>query len=258
MAQRSEAQIIEMFHLLFLRVLAANNASWFTLKGGANLRYFFGSPRYSNDIDLDFVGREAWGVARTVDSVLSGRALDVLMGAVQLGIEEYSSPKQTETTLRWKFGLRSPEHHDLVRTKIEFSGRGNDSDDVEFAVVPDTIVGPYGVHAPTVRHYRQTEAISQKIGALANRSETKARDIFDLDHLFRQRRANPPGHGEPNSNHAAAAAERALAVPFASFVTEVAPFLDPEVAELYDETGWDITCLALAETLEALASEDGS
>lgn len=57
MARRSDAQSIEIFHLLFLRVLAKGQANWFTLKDGANLRYFFGSPRYSNDIDLDFVGR---------------------------------------------------------------------------------------------------------------------------------------------------------------------------------------------------------
>ena len=40
MARRSDAQSIEIFHLLFLRVLAKGQANWFTLKGGANIRYF--------------------------------------------------------------------------------------------------------------------------------------------------------------------------------------------------------------------------
>ncbi|MCZ7628910.1 MAG: hypothetical protein M5U19_07510 [Microthrixaceae bacterium] len=64
--KRSEAQIIEIFHLLFLRVLVAGDAGWCTLKGGANLRYFFSSPRYSNDIDLDFHDKASWMVAKKV------------------------------------------------------------------------------------------------------------------------------------------------------------------------------------------------
>lgn len=254
MTRRTQAQIIEIFHLLFLRVMAPGNAEWFTLKGGANLRYFFASPRYSNDIDLDFAGRESWAVAKAVESALGGKALSVLTRAASLSIEEQTTPKQTPTTLRWKIGLRAPEHQDLIRTKIEFSGRGNESVDAEFAVVPDDVVRPYALHAPTVRHYRETAAIDQKIAALALRSETKARDIFDLDLLFRQRRATRSHLTGLDSTHSSAAAERALAIPFANFVSEVAPFLDAELAALYDAPLWDAMCLALAEILDELAA----
>ena len=44
---------------------------------------------------------------------------------------------------------------------------------------------PYGLTSPTVQHYGETAAIEQKIAALALRSETKARDVFDLDLLLR-------------------------------------------------------------------------
>lgn len=255
MAQRTQAQITEIFHLLFLRVMAPGNAGWFTLKGGANLRYFFASPRYSNDIDLDFAGRGHWAVAKTVDSVLTGKALTFLARAASLSIEEQTTPKQTPTTLRWKIGLRAPEHQDLIRTKIEFSGRANESVDAELAVVPDDIVRPYALQAPMVHHYRETAAIDQKIAALALRSETKARDIFDLDLLFRQRRSATQSHLVGlDAKHASAAAERAAAIPFANFATEVAPFLDAEVAALYDAQVWDTMCLALAEILDELAA----
>jgi len=44
----------ELFHLVFLRDLARSvKPSSFVLKGGANLRFFFGSPRYSEDMDID-------------------------------------------------------------------------------------------------------------------------------------------------------------------------------------------------------------
>lgn len=254
MTQRTQAQIIEIFHLLFLRVMAPGNAEWFTLKGGANLRYFFASPRYSNDIDLDFAGRESWAVAKAVESGLGGKALSILARAANLSIEEQTAPKQTPTTLRWKLGLRAPEHQDLIRTKIEFSGRVNESVDAEFAVVPDDVVRPYALNAPTVRHYRETAAIDQKIAALALRSETKARDIFDLDLLFRQRRAAQARLTGLDATHSSAAAERALAIPFASFVSEVAPFLDADLAALYDAPLWDAMCLALAANLNELAA----
>jgi hypothetical protein len=46
----------EVFHLLFLeRLFVASQASQYVLKGGVNLRLFFGSPRYSEDMDLDVV-----------------------------------------------------------------------------------------------------------------------------------------------------------------------------------------------------------
>jgi len=47
----------EVFHLLFLRELVRGvPLSAFVLKGGTNLRFFFGSIRYSEDMDLDASG----------------------------------------------------------------------------------------------------------------------------------------------------------------------------------------------------------
>ena len=254
MELRSQAEIIETFHLLFLRVLGKGQADWFTLKGGANIRYFFASPRYSNDIDLDFSGRKSWQVAQTVNSLLTGAALTTLLQSSKIKLADLSSTKQTDTTLRWKIGLSTSGHLDLIRTKIEFSGRGGESEDVEFAVVPNEIVQPYAIQAPSVHHYRETAAIDQKIAALALRSETKARDIFDLDLLLRQRRAVQTDVTGLDGTYAAEAAERALSIPFANFTTEVAPFLKAELAELYEESDWDAMCMAVADYLEEVAA----
>ena len=53
----SVRQSIELFHLVFLRALVAKgeDTSLVVLKGGCNLRFFFGSVRYSEDMDLDVV-----------------------------------------------------------------------------------------------------------------------------------------------------------------------------------------------------------
>lgn len=251
---RTEAQVIEIFHLLFLRVLGARRADWFVLKGGTNLRYFYASPRYSNDIDLDFFGRKSWQVAKTVESVLSGNAMRTLAAASEIELAEVSLAKQTETTLRWKVGLAAVGHHNLVRTKVEFSGRGTHAGDEAFEVVPDAIVVPYALQAPTVFHYLETSAIDQKIAALALRSETKARDVFDLELLFRRRAARGDGLAGLDATHASAAAERTLQIRYSSFTAEVAPFLDAELAELYGPAEWDDMCLKVHTALEQMAA----
>ncbi len=48
------AALVEVFHLTFLRAFASSvPAEHFAIKGGCNLRFFFGSARYSEDLDLD-------------------------------------------------------------------------------------------------------------------------------------------------------------------------------------------------------------
>jgi len=52
--QINDNQLREVFHLLFLeRLLKIADPCIFVLKGGVNLRFFLGSPRYSEDMDID-------------------------------------------------------------------------------------------------------------------------------------------------------------------------------------------------------------
>jgi predicted nucleotidyltransferase component of viral defense system len=253
MEERSEAQIIEIFHLLLMQVLTAHSRDQFVLKGGANLRYYFGSVRYSNDIDLDFTGKEGWPVEQLVDAALAGRALKTLLDQQGIVIGESSKPKQTETTRRWKLGLdRKDAAGALIRTKVEFSNRGNGDDDVLYETIPHRIVDPYAIRPATMSHYGQTAALAQKIAALALRSDTKARDIFDLELLFRLRRAKSDTHALDVS-HAMQAAQRALEVGYASFRSEVLPFLDPDVAMLYEsQDEWGRIRGRVSDELEVL------
>lgn len=259
MTTRSDAQIIEVFHLLLMQVLTAHSHEWFILKGGANLRYYFGGVRYSNDIDLDFFGRGGWQVTRTVDAALSGKALKVLLGQQGLVLEESMKPKQTETTRRWKLGLaRQGATGDLIRTKVEFSNRGIQSDDILFETIPNQIVDPYALRPATLSHYGLTAALEQKIAALALRSETKARDIFDLELLLRQRRAGGVSRGLDISL-ATQAAHKALEVSYASFRSEVIPFLDPDTAVLYEsKDNWERMRGSVSDEISTLAAANGA
>jgi len=47
-------QLREVFHLEFLRWFGKRvRTNYYALKGGVNLRFFFNSFRYSEDMDLD-------------------------------------------------------------------------------------------------------------------------------------------------------------------------------------------------------------
>ena len=83
-------------------------------------------------------------------------------------------------------------------------------------------------------HYMADAAIEQKIEALARRSQTQARDVFDLELLLRRHRgAVRPGRVKPRLLDAAV--ERAFELPFEAFRGQVVPFLDPDIVELYDD-----------------------
>jgi predicted nucleotidyltransferase component of viral defense system len=261
MPQSTDVQLIELFHLLFLQALGSSRSQgWYVLKGGANIRYFFSGPCYSNDIDLDVVGKEGRQVEEVVSSVLQGPALRVIARKAGIEVTDLSSPKQTDATRRWELGLkRLKTSRHPARTKIEFSARGTASDDVEFSRVPDDIVAPYGMASPMVQHYGLTAAAEQKIAALALRSATKARDVFDLDLLLRQRGVKPAPIRPLAAEHALAAAERAIDVTYAAYRSEVLPFIDPEVLAIYDQKGaWETMRERVVRQLELLTdSHDG-
>src|SRR3954447_25407117 len=139
-AAYTQAQIIEWFHLAFLEVLRARlDPARYVLKGGANLRYFFDSARYSEDIDLDATGVETWALAEKVDGVLTSQALGFILRTGGLAVADYSKPKQTDTTRRWKVAITAPGQRDPLRTRIEFSAR-NGEQRYTLEAVPNRIV----------------------------------------------------------------------------------------------------------------------
>ena len=253
MSQRpTDAKLIELFHLAFFQVLQARlGQAHYVVKGGINLRYFFESHRYSEDVDLDAVEVEPWRLEETVDGVLASPAIGLLLRSADLVVEQVTKPKQTETTQRWKpliavGGRRAP-----LRTKIEFTRRGADPRRV-LEAVPDRVVAPYALRAPTMLHYTADAAIEQKIEALAYRSQTQARDVFDLELLLRRHRdAVLPGRIQTRLLDAAL--ERTFELPFEAFQDQVGPFLDPEVVELYDDrAAWGRTQEFVAQRLTEL------
>lgn len=245
----NDVQVVELFHVSFLDVLSRRlDPARYVLKGGANLRYFFGSARYSEDIDLDLLGVPSWSLEKKIDDLLGKGPLKILLRGSQIAIAEFSKPKQTETTQRWKVGLDAPAREEPIRTKIEFSHREGGGEH-RLDPIPSHIVEPYALRAPSVQHYTGEVPAAQKVAALAERSETQARDVFDLDMLLRR---HPPAVGSLDPQMLRDAAERALELPFDAFRDQVLPFLEPDAVALYDAAAWEQMQTFVAEKLEAL------
>ncbi len=204
-----------------------DRAKW-VVKGGVNLRAWFGSRRYSQDLDLDVFDCSAHALREKFDKLLSSRPLAELLTTQGLTIARTSTPKQTDTTQRWKMELRAEGVPVPLHTKVEFSRRASGDEDYALEPVRSDVVRPYGIPAPTANHYTAASAMLQKVRALAGRSETQARDVWDLDHLIRTTSGDPRPLPSGERALLTEAFERALSLDYDVFKAQVVPYLSAE------------------------------
>lgn len=229
----SSFQFVEAFHLSALRVLEVKaDRAQYVVKGGVNLRAWFGSLRYSEDLDVDVLRGEVFEWRERLDAVLGAPALLSQLRMLGLRVTRCTKPKQTETTQRWKIELEAGGHGVPLHTKIELSRRGSADEHVLEPVLAE-IVRPYGISAPSAQHYVAAAAIRQKIAALADRRETQARDVWDLEHLFRTTRGDPRPLPRPLAAKLEVAVERAMGMSFDDFRGQVVPYLEADHQDLF-------------------------
>lgn len=243
----------EVFHLAFLRLLNQRlRPNSYAIKGGVNLRLFFGSVRYSEDMDIDIKGVEVFKLKESVMDILASKTL--LIGLRSFQIEkivppDISAAKQTETTQRFKVHLISHAGEDLF-TKIEFSRRKFEAEVVTEAV-NDDILRRYMLPPLIVPHYPASIAILQKVRALAERSETQGRDIFDL-HLLTLRSS---GDGALLKSLPKTTLKKAydniFVIDFNAFRDTVLNYLSSEDRKIYDRKDvWEDIQLKVGELLK--------
>ena len=243
-----------MFHLVFLRALVAKgeDKSLIALKGGCNLRFYFGSVRYSEDIDLDVVTIAKDTLRNKVDRLLKTPMVAAPLKTRGIEIIETSAPKQTETTQRWKVGLRVSGSDVALRTKIEFSRR-DAIEGTSFEAADREVLRPYGLTPVLATHYTTPMAIAQKIHALAGRTEPQARDVFDLNLLLARTDAATVALDQKKKSLVPQAIEHAMSISFDEYVSKVVAFLDPLQADVFgDRSAWDAMQEEVVARLEAL------
>jgi predicted nucleotidyltransferase component of viral defense system len=246
-------QIVELFHLVFARALFANlkDKNLLAIKGGINLRFYFQSVRFSEDLDLDIVTMSKEALENRVDRLLSSPAVASPLKARGVVIQDVSKPEQTTTVQRWKLEVARPAAAVRDRTKIEFSRRPT-VDAARLEAVDSQIANAYQLPAFLASHYPCAEAVKQKVHALAERSETQPRDVFDLHVLFARSDA-PRKLDEEASGWIDQAVANASELTYDQYASLVIAYLDPEHAALYaSRENWDAMQLDVIERLEVL------
>jgi len=243
----------ELFHLQFVRLLCAGpDKDRFAIKGGCNLRFFFESARYSDDIDLDVARMPVHTLKEKVGKILAAPALALPLRSRGISVADVTSPKQTETTQRWKVALSADGRSLALHTKIEFSRRHAAEDSVIESVAA-SLLAEYRLMPLLAPHDALPAALRQKVGALVGRSTVQAREVFDLAVLIaraggrldalRRMRAQIPK-----------AIERAMDVSYGDFKSQVASYLKPEQLDEYGtRQAWDAMQAQVVEGLEKAA-----
>lgn len=244
----------EAFHLNFLRLLVrVLPVATFAVKGGCNLRFFFGSVRYSEDLDLDVADVPVHVLTEKVLAVLRSPALAASMrtfGVERIQLPDMARAKQTETVQRFKVHVVTSAAEDLS-TKIEFSRRGLDQPRRAEAVRPE-VLASQRMPPLIVPHYTAPAATRQKIQALISRRQPEARDVFDLDVL----RSHPDLAGQdPTAGFTDKQLHQAIAridgIDFPRFRDTVLDFLDIEDRATYDSADvWDQIRLGVIALIE--------
>ena len=254
MDKYTHLQLREVFHIEFLRWMGRKvKAQHYAVKGGVNLRFFFKSFRYSEDMDLDVRIIKVIELKEVVMKILTAATFQDNLkpyGIAKVVSPDIGKAKQTETTQRFKIHLISSSGEDLF-TKIEFSRRPL-AGKVVTGAIDDAILRAYKLAPLLAPHYDAQSAIAQKIGALADRSAVQARDIFDLYLLSSQYNA---GSGERvddiKPGVLTKAYERVFEVEFEQFRDTVVSYLSADDQPAYDNPkAWEDIRLKTANFIE--------
>ena len=188
-----------------------------------------------------------------VDRLMKTPAVVAPLASRGLIIVDVSAPKQTDTTQRWKVGLRGEGQSAIIRTKIEFSLRDS-LDGSSYEAVNKQVTQRYSLPPFLASHYGTRQAILQKIRALAHRTEPQARDVFDLERLlFRSDAAEltlTPSETKPLRR----AIENAMSISFDDYMAHVVSYLEPQEAELRaSRVNWDTTQSNVVDRLQSFS-----
>lgn len=235
----TDLQRREIFHFIFLeRFLKITDSNLYSLKGGVNLRFYFNSPRYSEDMDLDVFGGSVETLKKNGYKILEDISFLKQLnsyGISELILGDKNKAKHTETVQKFKLNLVTNSGVNLP-TKVEFSRRKSEKDFVKIEKMDDKIAKSYNRVPYFCSHYPADSAIIQKINALAYRTETQARDLFDLELLISNQIFNQRFIFEKiNSDLIFQVIEKAESIHFDQYRGQVLEFISEEKLDSYSK-----------------------
>ena len=219
----------EVFHFLFLeRLLRMADPHAFVLKGGSNLRFFFASPRYSEDMDLDVLAGAVGTLRKNGYRILQDPAFAKVLasyGIQEVVLGDPAKAKHTATTQRFRARLVNAAGESYP-TKVEFSRRVQSGESALETIDP-SIAGAYRRLSFPCRHYSASAACQQKLQALANRRQVQVRDAFDLYVLWLGGHVKPGAAGSLTPAQRERAADVVLGFTYADYAGQVLEYLEP-------------------------------
>jgi len=221
------------------------------LKGGLAMRAVHGSVRFTKDIDLDSDLRHS----KTRVQAIVKQSIDRAISSGLICNAVVTTPKQTDTTLRWKILGTQPGSDAPMNLTVEISRRAS----VVNGHVIDVPLSDAFASGPSINiQVLDSQAIAvTKIMALTSPQRMAPRDLYDLYVLISANVADP-SHllaGMPDSKVKLPLAMAELwpkieAMDFALFRTEVMPYLPQAVASSIGESEFDEMRLGVGEKVE--------
>lgn len=231
----------EVLHFCFLeQLLKISDPKLYILKGGVNLRFFFNSPRYSEDMDLDVIAGSVATLKKNGYKILNDsgfrRTLQTF-GIEEVIVSDPAKAKHTETTQRFKLQIIKSSGETLP-TKIEFSRRKRSQRLYEYSFerISTEIAQRHNRLSFLCQHYSGPTAIIQKIEALSGRSQTQSRDVFDIFILILGGYSKGLDLSKLDQKIIARAKEAVLSLSYNDFQGQVLEYLDEEDHKLYSKT----------------------
>lgn len=169
--------IREYFQHLFLSNLYKIEGSPnIMFKGGTALRFIYGSPRFSEDLDFSVFNIPLYQVKNLIEDLFT----KVLVEIERTGIKIDLGPKPGPTKEGY-YGEASFKIYDYPPTTVSINASARD--ERQIAPEIETIANDF---VPTYNLYRlpQELLIEEKIDALLDRK--KARDFYDIYYIMRK------------------------------------------------------------------------
>ncbi len=230
----------EVLHFCFLEhLLKISDPKIYILKGGVNLRFFFNSPRYSEDMDIDVIAGNVSTLKKNGYKILNDNGFKRKLqtfGIEEISVNDPNKAKHTETTQRFKLKIITSSGESLP-TKVEFSRRKRVQNLYEssFDRISTTVAERHKRLSFLCQHYSGSTAIIQKIEALSGRSQVQSRDVFDIFILSIGGYEKGLDIGRLDNKIITKSKEAVLSLNYKDFQGQVLEYLDDENLKLYSE-----------------------
>jgi hypothetical protein len=167
----------EYFQHLFLSYFyKLEGAENILFKGGTALRFIYGSPRFSEDLDFSVFNIKPYRLKKSIEDLFT----KVLVEIENVGIKVDLGPKPGPTKEGY-YGDASFKIYDypLVTVSINVSARDGRKITSEIEIIANDFIPTYNLY-----HLSQEILIEEKIYALLERK--KARDFYDIYYIMRK------------------------------------------------------------------------